>query len=85
MAKHILNLIQADNGAILKVTDGFPDDGPYIRIKEGNPRVSGNGCPFSFLVGEYFSNFIIEEEWGDGDDDDVMREFEVTVDIKRIK
>ena len=83
MAKHILNLIQADNGAILKVTDGFPEDNPYIIIKEGNPSVSGDDCPFSFLVGKYFSNFIIEEEWGDGDD--VMQEFEVTVDIKRIK
>ena len=82
MAKHIFNLIQADNGAILKVTDGFPDNDPYIRIKEGDPEVSDEDCPFTSLIGKYFNDFIIEEEWGDGDN---LREFEVTVDIKRIK
>ena len=82
MAKHIFNLIQVDNGAILKVTDGFPDNDPYIRIKEGDPEVFGEDCPFISLIGKYFNDFIIEEEWGDGDN---LREFEVTVDFKRIK
>ena len=82
MAKHIFNLIQADNGAILKVTDGFPENDPYIRIKEGDPETSGEDCPFSSLISKYFNDFIIEEEWGDGD---TLREFEVTVNIKRIK
>lgn len=82
MAKYVLNLIQAHNGAILKATDELPDNVPYIRIKEGDPETSGEDSPFTLLIAKYFNDFIIEEEWGDGDD---LREFEVTVDIKRIK
>ena len=82
MAKYVLNLIQAVNGAFLKATDEFPNNVPYIRIKEGDPETSGEDSPFISLVGTYFKDVIIEEEWGDGDD---LREFEVTVDIKRIK
>ena len=82
MAKYVLNLIQAYNGAILKATDEFPDNVPYIRIKEGDPETSGEDSPFCSLIRKYFDDFIIEAEWGDGDD---LREFEVTVDIKRIK
>ena len=79
MAKYVFNLIQACNGAILKVTD---DNDPYCIIKEGDPETEGDDSPFVFLVGTYFNDFIIEEEWGDGD---ALREFEVTVDIKRIQ
>ena len=82
MAKQIFNLIQANNGAILKVTDGFPENNPYIRIKEGDPETSGDDCPFSFLIGGFINDFILDEEWGDGDN---LREFEVTIDIKRIR
>ncbi|MBR3329860.1 MAG: hypothetical protein IKG25_01405 [Mogibacterium sp.] len=86
MAKYVLNLIQACNGAILKVTDGLPDNDHYCIIKEGDPETSGEDSPFVSLVGRYFNDFIIEEAWDDGDGaDDAMREFEVTVDIKRIK
>ena len=83
MAKYVFNLIQAFNGAILKVTD---DNDPYSIIKEGDPETSGYDSPFVSLVGQYFNDFIIEDAWDDGDgDDDAMREFEVTVDIKRIQ
>jgi hypothetical protein len=82
MAKYVLNLIQAYNGTILKATDEFPNNVPYIRIKEGDPDTSGFDSPFVSLVSKYFNDVIIEKEWGDGDD---LREFEVTVDIKRIK
>ena len=82
MAKYVLNLIQAVNGAFLKATDEFPNNVPYIRIDEGAPETSGEDSPFTSLVSEYFNDFIIEEEWGDGD---ALREFEVTVDIKRIQ
>lgn len=79
MAKYVFNLIQAFNGAILKVTDV---NDPYCIIKEGDPETSCDDSPFVSLVGTYFKDVIIEEEWGDDDD---LREFEVTVDIKRIK
>lgn len=79
MAKYIFNLIQVSNGAILKVTE---DNDPFIMVKEGDPETEGEDSPFVYLVGLYFNDFIIEEEWGDGD---ALREFEVTVDFKRIK
>ena len=82
MAKYIFNLIQAANGAILKDTYGFPVNDPYLRIKEGDSESSGENSPFTPLISEYFNNFILDEAWGDGDN---LREFKVTVDIKRIK
>ena len=63
MAKYVLNLIQACNGAILKVTDGLPDNDHYCIIKEGDPETSGEDSPFVSLVGRYFNDFIIEEAW----------------------
>ena len=82
MTEYTFKLIQADNGVILKSTDGFPEDDPYIKIKEGDPTTSGDESPFISLIGKFFSDFIIEEEWGDGDN---LREFEVTVKMNRIQ